>query len=99
MNKATRPSGRNGMAGNGADGGDLLPRLMGGPAVVRSPRELAGLLWAASPGQARRFALDAHERACERADDDFTAFWHETLHWLSCRMGGEPAAAAGQTSG
>ena len=85
MDEAVRLSGRGRVASAEHGGGDLLLTLIEGPVVIGSAGEMGTLLWTASPGQARRFAMDSHERACERGDDGVTAFWRETLDWLVCR--------------
>ena len=89
MNKVAWRKERDGRASDEAHGrDDLLPRLIDGHSLVRSGCEMGLLLWTASPTRARCFALDSHERACERGDDDLTAFWRETLEWLSDREAG-----------
>lgn len=93
MDEAVRSSGRTTSRGEAHGSADLLSTLVDGTVVVRSGRQMGLLLWMASPGQARRFALDRHERACERADDDVTAFWREALDWLSGRESNTEAAA------
>lgn len=93
MDEAVRLSGRTVAPGEAHGSADLLSTLVDATVVIRSGRQMGLLLWMASPGQARRFALDSHERACERADDDVTAFWRETLDWLSGRESGTGDAA------
>ena len=78
----------------GEAGGDLSLAPTHGPVVVRSAREMGMLLWAASPRQSRCFALDSHERACERADEDAMAFWRDILECLSRWDGGAEGVAA-----
>ena len=70
--------------GEAGRGGDPLLAPTHDAVVIRSAREMGMLLWAASPRQSRCFALDSHERACERADEGAMAFWREILECLSC---------------
>ena len=67
--------------------GAVLPEAEGcqGPA-------LAELLRASAPGQAYGFALNMHERACERGDDHWCDLWRATVESLRAdhERGGRP---------